>query len=298
MFEIKDLLQNEPLSRHCSFGVGGAADYFYKLKDVADLPELIAFTKQKKLPYIFLGGGSNTLFSDKGFRGLIIKNELKKITVQGDEVYAESGVTIAEFLKKSLEHNLAGLESWSGLPGTVGGAVRGNAGCNGLETSDILVEATLFNPRTGKFEKVKRDYFEFKYRNSKIKKDHKIVVSALFKLKKNELSPDEQKKKISEINKLRIEKQPFGLTCGSFFKNPSPNKPAGLLIDRVGLKGKKIGNAQISLKHGNFFLNLGGATSKDILELAKLAKHHVQAKFKVKLRPEVQIFSEKGPAKF
>ncbi len=286
-----------PLSRHCTFLVGGPADYFYEAKTGEIIPELISFARTHSLPYLIIGGGSNLLFDDEGFRGLVIKINLQNIERDNDKVTADAGVSVAELLFFTIQNGLQGLEKWIGLPGTVGGAVVGNAGCNGLETKDILISATILNPENGQTKLALPDYFNYSYRHSALKESGEIVLKATFQLQKSKLTKDEQTALMREIKQERQEKQPFGLSSGSFFKNPSPENPAGMLIDRAGLKGTKIGNAQISEKHGNFLLNLGGATSKDLKELARLTKHEVQAKFGIELQEEVQIISTNGKAK-
>jgi UDP-N-acetylmuramate dehydrogenase len=228
---------------------------------------------------------------------LVIKNISEKIIFKNNTVTADSGVSMAKLVHESVKQTLSPLEKWIGLPGTVGGAVYGNAGCNGLETKEILKTAKILNPKTGKIRKVATKYFQFKYRSSKIKKTGEILLQATFSLKKSILSPEDQKKIMANFSQGRLQKQPLGLSSGSFFKNPSPKTPAGMLIDKAGLKGKIIGKAQISEKHANFLLNLGGAKSSDIIKLAKLAKQLVKAKFHVSLQPEVQILDEKGKRK-
>lgn len=305
MKKLKDLFKktfpavtfDEDLKRHCSFYVGGKADYFYLLKDTDELPALIDFARKHKLHWLLIGRGSNVLFDDRGFRGLIIQNVSDRITIDKNQITADSGVMISRLIAESLKQNLSGLEKWIGLPGTVGGAVRGNAGCNGLETKNILVKALILNPLSGKTREVKKNYFKFSYRHSRLKNSRSIVLQATFQLKKSTLTPQKQQKILAEINKSRTDKQPAGLSSGSFFKNPSAANPAGQLIDRAGLKGKIIGKAQISPKHGNFFMNTGGATASDIRRLAQLARRTVKAKFRITLKEEVQILSPFGKRK-
>ena len=296
---IKDIITNEKLSPYSTFQIGGPADFFYKLENPQDLIPLFQFAKKKKIPYFIMGGGSNVLFDDQGFRGLIIKIDNKNISLAPGPknsvfVTADAGVSIAALLDFSVKNNLSGLEKWVGLPGTVGGAVYGNAGCNGLETSEILTEAEVVNEKNARIRKVKNNYFNFKYRQSKLKTTKEIVLSATFKLEKRTISAEEQKKMMSEIRQSRIAKQPFGSSTGSFFKNPSKIKPAGLLIEQAELKGKTIGKAQISTKHGNFLVNLGGATAQDVLKLARFARQTIKRKFGLTLKEEVQILSAKG----
>lgn len=315
--EFPEVIFNEKLSRYSTFQIGGPADFFYKLKQTKDLAPLLKFCKKHRLHYFILGGGSNILFADEGFRGLVIKIETKNISTHADttnrskssnlahqsattaNIYltADAGLPIANLILESIKNNLSGLENWTGLPGTVGGAVRGNAGCNGLETSRILTKATIINPKTGKIRTVPNKYFNYKYRHSKLKKTPEIILSATFQLKPRKISTEEQKQIISALHKSRITKQPFGSSTGSFFQNPDPQKPAGLLIEQAGLKGKIIGKAQISTKHANFLINPGGATASDILKLARFAQKTVKAKFGLTLKEEVQIMSAKGPEK-
>lgn len=292
---LPEVLFDEPLEKYSTFRIGGKADLFYKLKDNRLLPGIVKFCHIKKLPVFIFGGGSNILFDDKGFRGFVVKIETENIEFKDTQIKSDAGVTISRLIKESIEKGLTGLEKWVGLPGTVGGAVRGNAGCNGLETKDILTGATIMDFKTGQLKQAKNSYFHYNYRDSKIKRTGEIVLDATFELKKRTFSGKKQQELMDEIRKFRIEKQPFGKTTGSFFKNPSPDTPAGMLIDQAGLKGKTIGKAQISTKHGNFFLNLGGATYEEMIKLAKLTKREVKRKFGINLEEEVQIVSEKGP---
>ncbi|MBI5754211.1 UDP-N-acetylmuramate dehydrogenase [Candidatus Peregrinibacteria bacterium] len=292
------VLFDEKLSKYSTFQIGGPADFFYHLKENNELPALLKFCQKNHLPFFVFGGGSNILFNDKGFRGLIIKIATKNIVINKDiSVTVDAGMAVAGLIKFTIEKNLSGLEKWIGLPGTVGGAVRGNAGCNGLETKRILKSAQILNTKTCKIRQVKNKYFNFKYRYSKLKKTHEIVLNATFRLKKRKISSEEQQHLIKNLQKSRISKQPFGASTGSFFKNPSTKQPAGLLIELAGLKGKTINHARISPKHANFLLNLGGAKAQDILKLARFARQTIKRKFRLTLEEEVQILSVKGPQK-
>ncbi|MEK7547709.1 MAG: UDP-N-acetylmuramate dehydrogenase [Patescibacteria group bacterium] len=307
-----ETLFDEPLKKYSTFQIGGQADFFYRLKDNKKLSKLLEFCGKHHVKTFILGGGSNVLFDDKGFRGIVIKIATNAIKINRHvakrsvlaikkfceakhniTITADGGVNISKLVRESLKHNFTGLENLSGLPGTVGGAVRGNAGCNGLEIKDILISATILNPKTGKIKTVKPQYFHFAYRTSKLKKTNEIVLSATFRVNKSKA----QKDIIQNLYKKRISTQPFGLSAGSFFKNPSQGYPAGMLIDKTGLKGKQIGKAKISEKHANFFLNLGGATSKDMIKLARLAHQEVKKRFNITLKEEVQIVTEKGIGK-
>ncbi len=297
--KFPEVLFNEPLRKYSTFQIGGPADYFYHLNDTSLLHALIEFARRNDLSFFIIGAGSNILFHDQGFRGLVIKIESNHISHHDNEnehtIVADGGALISKLLEFSINEGLTGFERWTGLPGTVGGAVRGNAGCNGLETKDILINAVLYNPQNGQITIHPTEYFMYNYRESRLKPDHanyepQIVLSASFRVSKRQVSAEEQQKQINEIRQVRLKAQPPGLTTGSFFKNPSPDKPAGQLIDLAGLKGHLIGHAQISPKHGNFFMNLQGkATSEEMLALSQLAQKTVLEKFGVHLEPEVVI---------
>jgi len=285
----------EPLKPYTSFKIGGPAGLFIKLTDDKTLNDLLRFIKTENIPYLILGGGCNTLIDSKGFDGLVIKMDLKKISSDiENELIAGAGTPISTLINESIRLGLTGLEKWMGLPGSVGGAIRGNAGYLGLETKDILLKAEIFDPQTLKTAEYSNSDLQFSYRTSAIKQSDKIVLSGTFKLKKSDITLEEQNKIIEESKNFRIQKQPPGFSAGSFFKNPSTDQPAGLLIDQCGLKGKELGGAKISEKHANFFINTGTATFEDILSLARLAKSEVQKKFGITLEEEVQIISKNG----
>lgn len=302
MLEIEGIKKDEPLSNHCTFRIGGPADYFYTAKSTEKIAPIIKEAKSKNIPYFIFGGGSNILFDDKGFRGLVIKIDTKNITTKNDTIVADAGVTIPELIKFAAEHSLQGLEKWIGLPGTLGGAVRGNAGCNGLETAEILTECQVLDPESGETTTLTNKDLEYDYRESRLKHSNKIILKATLKLKPiahpTDQTATQQQELLDQIRQQRYDAQPPGFSSGSFFKNPpSPQDPAGKLIDQAGLKGTQIGNAKISLKHGNFLQNLGGATASDILALAKLIKKEVHDKFNINLEEEVQILTEYGKTK-
>lgn len=270
--------KNVSLENHCSFKVGGKADFFYDAKSAEKIPELIEFAKNLKIPWILIGGGTNVLFSEKGFRGLVIHIKADKITETSKTVTAEAGALLPQVARK------ANLDALFGIPGTVGGAVWGNAGGRDGEIKDFMETVEVYDPDTGKTELIKP---KFEYRKSDIGK--KIILKVT--LKKQEKS---DKAKIREKLKWRAEKQPKEPSAGSFFKNPGKDLSAGYLIEQSGSKGLQVGGAQISNKHANFIINLGNAAQKDIVELAKIAKERVKSKFEIDLTPEVRIIDEYG----
>ncbi len=295
-----NILEDHRLAPYSTFQIGGLADFFLEAKSTEEVLAGIAWAEDRDMPYFVFGGGSNILFDDGGFRGLVIRVKSGELAVEGERVTADAGVMTAKVVQAAAEAGLSGLEAWNGLPGTVGGAVYGNAGCFGVETKDILESAEVFFPGEG-VKKVKADFFEYDYRDSALKAAPSrgerrrvptaeclrpgVVLVATFKLKKGEVAAI--KTRMMEIAKSRIQKQPAGSSTGSFFKNPSPEKPAGWLLDQCGLKGKRVGKAQISDQHANFFLNTGGASSSDILALQELATQAVQDKFGITLEREV-----------
>ncbi|MBU1018900.1 MAG: UDP-N-acetylmuramate dehydrogenase [Patescibacteria group bacterium] len=267
------LKQNEPLSKHSTFRVGGPAKYFAEAASAQEAMDLVAWAQKENLSYFVLGGGSNVLFKDEGFSGLVIKMSGTGVVLEGNEAIAEAGAKWPQVAKAA-----GGLEEFAYLPGTVGGAIHGNAGCFGKEIADILTRAWLLNEG-----EVGPEYFDFKYRYSRLKDTGDILLKAAFKV-----SGKCDEGKMKEILSKRREKQPHGMTAGSFFKNPDGHS-AGELIEKCGLKGKTVGGAQISDKHANFILNTGNATANDILELAEIAKKEVKGQFDIKLQEEVRV---------
>lgn len=319
--------KNHELARYSTFQVGGPADWFLDAENVEDVLEALKWADESGVRVFVFGGGTNLIFEDSGFRGLVVRMKAAEVKVEtngaaGEDglVFADAGVKIAALVRAAAEAELTGLESWMALPGTVGGAVFGNAGCFGVETKDVLESAEVFVSGEG-VKEFGLEELEYEYRNSKLKKlselmhvrefvrgrkfvrAHKssdidgapVVLRAVFRLKKGD--PEEIRAKMAEVMKRRAETQPVGSTAGSFFKNPkTPVKgedgveaprAAGWLIDQCGLKGKRVGGAQISEKHANFFLNKGGATAADIMALGKLAADAVREKFGIELEREV-----------
>lgn len=287
--QFPDLRKNEPLKKHCSFRVGGPAKYFYELRHIEELPKLIAVAQKNALPYRFIGRGTNILFADKGFNGLIIKNISNNCRIEENCIISDSGVILAQIVRLSVDNNLTGIEPLFGIPGTIGGAVWGNAGVPGCEIGSFVKTLTIFDAKNG-LREIDGKKIHFGYRHSSLQENHLLILRVKLTLKKS--IGKKSRELIKKINEIRRGKQPTGYSAGSFFKNPSPDKPAGLLIDRAGLKGFSVGDAVISEKHGNFFLNRGNATAKEILELAQIAKTKVKEKFGINLELEVKIIDD------
>ena len=282
---------NEPLSKYTTLGLGGPADCMIDVPDMAGLKKALLFVKRQKLPLTLLGGGSNVLVKDGGIRGLVIrlKESFCGIKVKGAELVCGGGATLSGAVIIAAAKGLTGLEFAAGIPGTVGGAVVMNAGANGGEIKDVVKSITVID-RNAKVKKLTCKKAGFKYRGAKFaKKGGLIVIEAAFKLKKS--SKQAVKARIFELlTKRKLSQPPCRGTAGSVFKNPK-GFFAGRLIDECGLKGKKIGKAEISMKHGNFFVNRG-KSAEDYLKLIDFVKKTVLKKTGVKLAEEIKILGE------
>lgn len=302
LMDFPGIQKNVPLRGYSTFNVGGPADYFINLDDVSVLPDLLAAANADEIPFFVLGGGSNVLFMDEGYRGLIIRMVAEKIHIKGRKLVAEAGAKWPVLLKTMRGAGLTGLEPFDGLPGSIGGAVAGNAGCFGAEMKDFFESAILYDHATRALHTVTKDDLAFSYRGSALKKNRNIVLEVTLALSPVTSAPTSglvppieapatlaPSGPVTISQTQRVATQPPGRSSGSFFKNPSPEQPAGLLIDQCGLKGHQIGGAQISPKHGNFFMNVDNATAHDLLALRDLAQSAVRAKFGIELEEEVVI---------
>jgi UDP-N-acetylmuramate dehydrogenase len=308
-----EIKKNVSLKAYSTFKIGGRAKYFTVVKNTEEISKAISLAKEKKIPFFILGGGSNVLFSDNGFEGLVIKIQNSNLKIQNEnskfKIICGAGFPLMKLVFKSSEIGATGLENLAGIPGTLGGAIWGNAGAFGREIGDLVEKVKILEVGSSKIKikELKNKDCEFGYRDSIFKKKKNcIILEATLRLKKG--NKKEIEEKIKEILKLRKEKQPLEFPCaGSVFKNiPAKNLPkkikekfkdkikngflsAGILIDMAGLKGYRIGGAKISQKHANFIVNLGKAKAKEVLELIKLIKGEVKRKFGVKLKEEIQI---------
>ncbi|HSJ55676.1 MAG TPA: UDP-N-acetylmuramate dehydrogenase, partial [Anaerolineae bacterium] len=267
----------EPLARYTSLRVGGPADLLVLTGDLATLRRALSLAWSHDLPCRVLGGGSNVLVSDAGVPGLVILNRVRGIEFGADRVWAGSGTSLATLARRAVDQGLRGLEWATGIPGSVGGAVAGNAGAWGGDVASVLVEARMLVPgqphtRTAAEAHWTPEQFDFGYRTSVLRRASRqaggtpqpVVLSAAFRLEPG--NPAELAERVSEIAATRRARQPQGATCGSVFKNP-PGDYAGRLIEAAGLKGTSQGAAAISPAHANFVVNLGGATSADVKAL-------------------------------
>ena len=280
-------LMNESLKKHTTYGIGGPADLMIFPKSKQDLIKVIEIINENKIQLTILGSGSNVLVSDNGIRGAVIslKNSLKQIEVDENILYAECGTMLGKIVKHAVKNNLIGLENLNGVPGTLGGALIMNAGAWGGEISENLIHVEVINSKS-EIQKIQKKDLNFSYRQSSFNKDD-ILLSAKFNLKKAD--KDIIKENFIEAQSGRKKSQPLNKrSAGSLFKNPK-NNSAGKLLDEAGLKGFSIGDAKISEKHANFFINDGDASSRDMLMLIKKAHKEVKDKFNVNLSLEVKL---------
>lgn len=311
---FKRVKKNILLKNHTTFKIGGQADYFFKANSKEDLVAAVKWARRKKLPFFILGGGSNVLFPDEGYRGLVIKVQSSKLKIKSSKgklkiIEVEGGVKLSDLVSLAVEQGLTGLEWAVGIPGTVGGAVRGNITAFGEEIKDLVREVEVFDVDRLKVKKFKNSDCQFGYEESVFKKKKNLIIlSSIFQLKKG--GKLEIKNKASRYLNYRRRKHPRRPSAGCMFKNcPGRIKdkrvlekfpeleefnkkgeiPSSYLIDRAGLKGRRIGGAEVSKKHANFIINQGGAKARDVLKLTDLVKKKVKEKFNIDLKEEVQI---------
>ena len=284
------LLVNEPMARYTSWRVGGKADQLYIPADLKDLQAFLKNTDAKQAIY-FVGLGSNLLVRDGGVRGtvIIMHNVLNGLKMDGDLVYAESGITCGKLAKFCTKEAKQGAEFFAGIPGTVGGALAMNAGCYGSETWDVVKNVTTIN-RQGEVSKRSAKEFVASYRHIDMPVADEWFLAAWLELKAGDAQ--ESAKKIKDLLATRLAAQPLNLpSAGSTFRNP-PGDYAARLIETSGLKGYIIGGAQVSEKHANFIVNIGDANALDIELLIKHMRETVLEKHGVALQQEVKVIGE------
>ncbi len=279
------------LSEHSHFRIGGAADYFFCARSMGDLKRAIKIARELSVYYTVMGGGYNLLFDDEGFRGLVIKNQVKKIErYDSGLIRCASGSSLEEVLGWCVEKQLGGLEFMAGIPGTVGGAICGNAGAFDEAIGDRVVEAVLFD-ETNREARKNRGYFSFDYRYSTLKDRPDIVLEVVLKVEEKLRSSIEAN--MADILERRRERHPpWDMACaGSYFQNPilpdGKKVAAAKLLDHVGAKALKEGGAAVYEGHANFIINRGNASAADVLRLASELKKRVKDLYGVELKEEV-----------
>lgn len=273
------------LSTVSTFGIGGPARYFVEVKTIPELQEALLFCRTHCLPYFVLGKGSNCLFDDRGFDGVVIANRIDFFEQPEPGLFhVGAGYSFSLLGSQTARRGLSGLEFASGIPGSVGGAVYMNAGANGKETCETLLSVD-FIEESGKLVLMNKESLTFSYRRSSFQDLRGIISGATFRL-----HPCEQARETQlTILGYRKKTQPYSAkSAGCIFRNPGVNKPAGALIDQSGLKGISIGGAQVSTVHANFVVNTGGARSQDVLALIQLIRRQVKDKTGYELESEVR----------
>ena len=284
---------NEDMSKHTSFKTGGKADFYIKAESKEEISGVVKFAKQNRIPIHIIGNGSNILVSDDGIRGIVLKIDLHGIKLQEQEegvvVTVAAGEKVMALAQKLLQNSITGFEELSGIPGTIGGAIKMNAGAHGREMKDIVLSTTYIN-EDGKIYELTNEEQEFTYRHSTFFEHKYIILETKLLLQKGHKEQIEEK--MQEFIQWRKDKQPLEFpSAGSTFKR-GDNFITAKLIDDCGLKGYTIGGAQISEKHAGFIINKGDATSKDIFELIKYTKKKVFEQFKVRIEEEIELIGD------
>lgn len=300
--------QNYPLSQVTSLQIGGPTRLFTTVHTEAELSEAIQYARQHQIPYLIIGGGSNLLVNDAGVNCLIIKNEIEGITKLVRSLRVKSGTILQHLIDYSIAHGLSCLHKLTGIPGTVGGAVYGNAGAYGQTISDYIREAKCLD-KNGEILTLDKEECEFRYRDSVFKRNGYAILEIWFKLDIGKTQ--DLRKEADEILEKRLIKYPKGIKCpGSFFKNLVADKlpkdilakipkekitygkiSAGYLLESVGAQGQSLDGIEIANYHANLFINKGGGTAKAFYELAKKYAQKVKDKFGITLEPEVQLIN-------
>jgi UDP-N-acetylmuramate dehydrogenase len=291
--------RDEPLAKHTTLRLGGPADVWLPVESTDELVLAVKLARQHQVLVFMLGGGANLLITDGGIRGLVIENRCGKVDFPPEaqrsrdemvKLIVESGVNLPNLARRCAKKGFSGLEWAVGVPGTIGGAVVNNAGAYGSDMARSVTQVELLSPDGDRMWQPV-EWFEYGYRTSKLKKQksHWIVLKAELQLAA--APADEIETTMNDFNTRRKTSQPPGATIGSMFKNP-PDDYAGRLIEAVGLKGYRVGQAQISPIHANFFQNLGEATAIDVLTLIDVARAAVKEKFDIELELEIEVVGE------
>ena len=301
------LLTREPLRHHTTFRIGGPADYYFAARTPDQLVAALTTAHALQIPVFLLGGGSNLLVSDEGFRGLVVRNACEDVEFDGAAAHVGCGTDFLELIYRCRDRALTGLEFAAGIPGSIGGALYGNAGCYGQDIGQFTIECTIAAPDGSNVRTLPASWFEFAYRDSRLKRDPHVLLTCLLQFKPGDR--DEIQKVIDEKLEIRRVKHPqwrVEPTAGSYFKNLPPDwqmpgaklspgtrrVPAGQLLDEVGCRGLRVGDAMVFAKHANIIVNAGHATARDVLELAEIMKARVRERFDVELEEEVMFLGE------
>ena len=287
------ILYNEPMSKHTTFKIGGPAECFIKIDNIDDLKEILSFVKENKVPLTVVGNGSNLLVLDNGIKGITTCIKLEGIELKEENDFyilkVASGEKIGKVARMMCSKEISGMEELLGIPGTIGGAVKMNAGAHGREMKDIVTKVTCVD-YDGNIKEFSNEEMKFEYRKSLLKEEKYIVLEVELKLQKGK--KEEIQEKIEKYSRYRKEKQPMEYpSAGSTFKRGDDFITAKL-IDDAGLKGYSIGGAEVSTKHSGFIINKGNATAKDVLDLVEYVKDEVYKKFNKNIELEIEVIGE------
>lgn len=289
----ESILKEEPMKKHTSFKIGGNADFFVIATELEEIKKILELSRRKNIPLTIIGNGTNILVKDEGIRGITLKLELKKMTkeVEEDKItyICESGLPLSLIATRALDDGATGMEFAFGIPGTLGGAIKMNAGAYGGQMQDIVQETTYID-EDGDCYTINNDEHEFEYRSSIFSKIPAIILQTKLVLKRG--NKKEIEKTMQDNKKSRQDKQPLEYpSAGSTFKR-GEGFITSKVIDECGLKGCKVGGAQVSEKHAGFIINTGDATAKDVLELIKYVKEQVKQKTNLEIEEEIQIIGQ------
>jgi len=285
------VVYNEEMSKHTSFKIGGVAECYIKIENINEIQEVLKIVNTYKIPLTIIGNGTNILVKDNGIKGIVAKINIKKVERIHEKSTAivGAGNTLTEVAQILMQNELSGIEELSGIPGSIGGAIRMNAGAHGKAMKDIILSATVID-YNGNIKKLTNQDMEFEYRNSIFSREKYIILEAELQLKKGD--KQEIYTRIKEFTNWRKEHQPLEYAnAGSTFKRGEDFVTAEL-IDKCGLKGLAKGGAQISTKHAGFIINTGNAKAQDVLELIEYTKKQVLEKFEKELELEIEIIGE------
>ena len=287
-----EVLENADLKKYNTYHIGGLAKYIVKPKTIEDLSSLVKYLNENKIKYMVLGNGSNIIFSEKVYDGIIIKlDNLNKIEVEGLFISVEAGFMLPKLVNIAVNNNLKGLEWASGIPGTIGGSIHGNAGAYKSEISEFLISVTVMD-KVGNIKTLKTKEIDFKYRYSsfKDKMQDLIIISALIGLMPG--NKEESLKIIEDRRNRRLESQPLEYpSAGSVFRNPEGDAAGRIIEQEINFKGKRIGGAEVSKKHANFIINIDNASSNDVKDLIELIHKEVLEKVGIDLIVEQEFIN-------
>src|SRR5262245_58462232 len=294
------VLHDEPLSRHTTLQIGGPADALVEARTPEAVRGALAAARRAGLPVFILGGGSNLLVADAGWRGVDVHVAVEDVEFHGDHAVVGAGKNFLEFILDCRDRSLTALEFASGVPGDIGGAIYGNAGCYGKSIGEFVIDGIVCKPDGDKLMIVPASFFQFDYRDSRLKRDPHVIVSARIRVEPGSLELI-QAEIDSRLEERRIKHPDWRRepTAGSYFKNLPPERPgehrvpAGKVLDQVHCRGLRVGNAMVFAKHANIIVNAGGATAREVLTLAEVMKTRARKAFSVRLEEEVMFVGER-----